>query len=77
MKIYNVLINDRHCDPIIHNFTSVVAAINFARSNANKYNYGSIEEKGYNPETDDGWILFITTSYEHDYVRVSESELIE
>lgn len=76
MIIYNVLIICRYCDPIIHNFTSLVDAFNFARGNALEYNSDFYEEKGYNPEKDNGWILMISNSCDGDYVRVSQSEVI-
>lgn len=77
MIIYNVLINDRHCDPIIHNYTDLTVAMNFARQNARKYTHfpEDIKETIYNPEKDNGWILLIETSCEGDYVRVSQGGL--
>jgi len=77
MKIYNVLIKDRHCDPVIYNFTDKNFAIDFAWQNAHE---GcrfpeDLKEKFYNPEKDDGWILKITYSCEVGYIRVSEGEL--
>jgi len=77
MIIYNVLINDRHCDPEIHNFTDLTAAMNFARQNAREYTHfpEDIEEIAYNPEKDNGWLLLIKVSCEDDYVRVTQGEL--
>ena len=77
MIIYNVLIKDRHCDPIIHNFIDKDVAIDFAWQNAREFCQFSkdLKETHYNPDDDDGWILLIETSCEDDYVRVSEGEL--
>ncbi len=77
MKIYNVLIKDRHTDPIIHNFTDKDVAINFARQNAKEFCRfpEDLKETNYNPEKDSGWILLIEYSCEDDYVRISEGEL--
>ncbi len=77
MKIYNVLIKDRHCDPIIHNFVDVITAINFARQNAREFCRfpEDLKETHYDPNDNDGWILSIETSCEGDYVRVTEGEL--
>lgn len=77
MIIYNVLINDRHCDPEIHNFNDIVVAMNFARENAREYCKfpEDLKETIYNPKKDDDWILLIETSCEGDYVRVSQGEL--
>jgi len=77
MKIYNVLIKDRHCDLIIHNFTELIPAIDFARQNAREFCRfpEDLKEVHYNLDDDNGWILLIETSCEGDYVRVSEGEL--
>ena len=79
MKIYNVFISDRHCDPIIHNFRDKDEALKFARKNALEFCRfpDEIEETLYIPEKDNGWILHIETSCEGEYVRVSEGELNE
>ncbi len=75
--IYNVLIKDRHCDPIIHNFKDQIVAVKFARENAKKFcrSPEDLKETHYNPNDNDGWILLIETSCEDDYVRVTEGEL--
>ena len=77
MKIYNVLINDRQCDPIVHNFRWRIAAYDFARQNAREFcNFPEdLKEIHYNPKYNNGWIMLIETSCEGDYVRISEGEL--
>ena len=79
MKIFNVLIQDRHCDAIIHNFRDKDVAIKFARANALEFCKfpDEIEETRYNPDISNGKILHIETSCEGDYVIVSEGELNE
>lgn len=79
MIIYNVLIIDRYCDPIIHNFTDKGAAINFAIQNAKEFCKfpENLEVVLYAPNDDNGWLLFVETSCEGDYVRVTEGELNE
>ena len=85
MKIYNVLIHDRHVDPEIHNFRFETDAVSFARKIA--------LERCRNPEDleellrlPNDWIFFITYSFgmnheldggscEGDYVRVSIGDL--
>ena len=37
MKMYNVLIVDRHCDPEIHNFVELDTAVSFANQNAREF----------------------------------------
>ena len=77
MIIYNVLIEDRHRDIEVHNFTDLVNAYNFARQNAQEFysGYSGMEEENFNPEIDDGWLLLIKTSCDGDYIRVSQGEL--
>lgn len=77
MKVYNVLIKDRHADPEIHNFRNKIVAVNFAREKAHEYCFyqEDYKEISYDPKKDNGWILLIEYSCESDYVRVSEAEL--
>jgi hypothetical protein len=78
MIVYNVLINDRHTDPIIRNFTDKTSAYTFATQTAKRYSEDSdvYEETQYNPEEDDGWLLIIYYSTEGDYVRLSQEEIL-
>jgi len=76
--IYNVLIKDRHCDAVIHNFRDKDKAIMFAREAAVQW-CDSLEhyiETSYeNGKNATNWILHIEASCEDDYVIVSRGEL--
>ena len=79
MKIYNVLVKDRHCDEEIHNFRYKDKAMRFARKKADELNAfpDEMEETLYIPKEHEGWLLHIEATCEGDYVVVSEGELNE
>ena len=72
MKVYVLLINDRHADPEIQVFTTPEAAIAAAKAAVTEYARHSedIEEKQIAD-----WLYFATYSCENDYVRVTECEI--
>jgi len=77
MKVYNVIINDRHEEPVIYNFCIKQNAVDFAKQKVKQFDYPKedIEEQQWNPEKEDGWMISWQLGEEGDYVRVSEGEL--
>lgn len=77
MKIYNVLINDRHTDPEIHSFTDRATAIKFAEDTVLEYcQYPEdLELMTAEQLQPDNWVYYARYSCEGDYVRVTEDEL--
>ena len=78
MKIYNVLIHDRHSDPEIISFEDKQAAMDFIMSKAKEYcrhddDYKEIQIT--EQMRHDGWLLLIEYSREDDYVHVAETKL--
>jgi len=71
MKIFNVLVSDRHKDPEIYNFRFEADALAFARKVAKEH----YSLKNINEEQIAEWILFIETSCEGDYIRVTIGDL--
>ena len=72
MKIFNVLVNDRHCNPEVCNFKDKDDAVAFAREIATEC---CGELKDLEEQQIEDWILFIQYSPEGDYVSVMEGEL--
>lgn len=74
MKVYTVLIKDRHTDPTIKLFANKQKAMEYAQSylrdNVDK------EDPDYPEIYEAGKYWFATYSSEGDYVRVEESEII-
>lgn len=84
MKIFNVLLHDRHADPEIYNFTDKIVAIakakELAKCNGRRKLSDMTIENEEELKTNDmtyNWILLIEYSCEGDYVRVTEGELNE
>lgn len=75
MIIYNVLINDRHCDPEIYNFRDKKVACDFAINKAYEYCQSPEDIETTEEKEIDGWILFIQYSCEGDYVQVTKGAL--
>lgn len=74
VKVYTVLVEDRHIDPEVTVFANEANALRYARQEAenNASHPEYIEEKQIA-----GWLLYINYSVESDYVRVEEKELIK
>ena len=72
MKIFVVMVNDRHCDPEPYLFGTAEAAIGYARTAATEYarTPGDVEETPVN-----GWLFHARYSAEGDSVWVLEKEL--
>lgn len=78
MKIFIVIIEDRHTDVSAEPFTSKDAAIAHARSEASKYARfeDDFQEQELTGEmVKDGWLYYATYSVEGDCVTVVEREL--
>jgi hypothetical protein len=80
MKIYTVVVNDRHIDTQIYPFSDRNNAISEARKIAKEYcryerYYKEFVKCGWMSK--DGWIFFISYSSEDDNVFVVESILDE
>ena len=72
MKIYNVIIDDRHCDTTPKPFISKDAAIDYARSKANEY---CSYPEDFEESEIDGWLYHATYSCEGDSVWVTEHDV--
>jgi len=72
MKVYIVLINDRHTDIEVEAFSSDEKAIDYARKTAKEY-CGSPEI--YEESQISDWLFYARYSSEEDYVRVVEREI--
>jgi hypothetical protein len=72
MKIYNVLINDRHAEPEIRPFVDKQDAIEFAKKTAKKYCH-SLEDLKELQTID--WLYHIVYSCEGDSIWVTEHNL--
>lgn len=72
MKIYAVLIEDRHANPEIEVFENKVEAVDRAKGLASQYCSHIDDLKECNIE---GWIYYVEYSCESDSVRVTEHEL--
>lgn len=73
MKIYNVIIEDRHSDVEVESYGNKIQAIARAKYLANKYctHREDYKEHDYVKE----WLFFVEYSCESDSVRVVETEL--
>jgi hypothetical protein len=72
MKIYIVMINDRHSDPEPYPFETAEAAIDFARNQARELcRHGEPEETEIR-----GWLFHSRFSVEGDSVWVVAKELV-
>ena len=72
MKIYNVIIKDRHTDTTASPFLDKQESIAFARMKAKEY--CSFPED-YKEETFAGWLFYARYSCEGDSVWVTEHEI--
>jgi hypothetical protein len=76
MDIFNVLLMDRHIDPIIYSFKDRVEAIKFAAERAEKERRGDavleVEDEEYE---DDIWIWYCCYSSEGDSIGVMKGKL--
>jgi len=72
MKIYIVLVEDRHDDVRIIPFSDKGIAITHARTLAKKYNH---DPEDYEEEDIEGWLFFARYTCEGDSIRVIEAEL--
>ena len=73
MKVYTLLIRDRHSDPTVRIFADKDKAIETAKALAHEYDrFGSYEEHEIA-----GWIFHASYSCEGDYVTVNEAEVEE
>lgn len=74
MKVYTVLIEDRHSDAEVKVFNDKEDAINYARKTAKEY---CRFPEDYEERVIADWIFFAEYSCESDSVRVEEKEIIE
>ncbi len=74
MKVYVVMVCDRHTDPGAHVFTTPEKAIDYARAEVEELAHfpDAINER---PSPPDGWLYLATYSDEGDSVWVLEKEL--
>jgi len=74
MKIYVVMVNDRHTDPEPYVFSTAERAIEYARQATQEYAHGpeDIDETLPPPA---GWLYSASYSVEDDSVWVIEKEL--
>jgi hypothetical protein len=75
MKIYVVLIHDRHTDTEVHAYTTPDAAIDFAREIAHERAHADHDE--VIEENIEDRLYFATYCIEGDHVEVFETELNE
>ena len=73
MKVYVVVVLDRHYDPDVKLFTNLEQALAVAQDSALEINehYASYLEQ----EDVEGWLFYANCSEEGDYVFVVEKEL--
>lgn len=72
MKVYTILLQDRHCDPKITVYADRQQAIDKARSIAKEYDrHGEYEEMQIAD-----WVFHATYSCEGDCVTVLECEVL-
>lgn len=76
MKIYQVIIEDRHCDPkaipFVNKDKAIEYAKNFAEEQAAEASWREVVEKDF-----DGYLYCATWSFEEDWISVGEEELRE
>jgi len=75
MKLYAVIINDRHTDVSVHPFTNAEKAISEAKRVAKKYCRDEEDYEEHDYGKDDGWLFYANYSCEVDSVRVTEIEV--
>lgn len=75
MKIYIVILEDRHIDSQAYPFTDPDEAVNFARNLAKGKCRSPEDYKEHDYGKDSGWLFFADTSCESDSVRVVTAEL--
>ncbi len=75
MKIYIVIIEDRHTDVTVHPFTTSETAISEAKRIAKEYCRYEEDYEEHDYGKDDGWLFYAQYSCESDHVRVVEVEL--
>ena len=75
MKIYIVIIEDRHTDPIACPFTDPDKAIAEARRIAKDYCEHEEDYEEFNYGRDEGWLFYAEYSCEGDSVHVVTTEL--
>jgi len=73
MKIYNILVQDRHCDPEIESHANKEMAIAKARDIAKK---SCRSEENYEEHDFKGCLFYANYSFESGNVTVIETELI-
>lgn len=73
MKIFTLLVNDRHTDPEIHLFNDKDLALDKSREIATTLSWNSL----YTEVDLDGYIFYAEYTTEGDYVRVEEKEVQE
>ena len=79
MKIYIVVIDDRHCDTDVKPFSDKEKAIEYAKEQvqSNARQPEDIDEPELNASmVKEGWVYYATYSCESDSVTVIERELI-
>lgn len=75
MKVYLLIIEDRHIDVEVEVYLNKEKAINKAKMTAAiavEYSHGEIEEQQI-----EGWLYFARYSVEGDCIRVEEKRVIE
>ena len=72
MKIYNVIIKDRHCDTTAEPFAGKYDAIFYARMSARK---NCTHEEDYEESKTSDWVFYAEYSCEGDCVYVTEHDL--
>ena len=75
MKIYIVIIKDRHTDTTAHPFTDPGEAIDWARSKAKEYARQPEDYEEHDYGKDEGWLFYADYSCEGDHTRVVTTEL--
>jgi hypothetical protein len=72
MKVYAILLQDRHCDPEVTVYADRQRAIDAARAMARQNDrHGDYEEREI-----DGWVFHAEYSCESDSVTVLECEVL-
>jgi hypothetical protein len=71
VKVYVVMVSDRHCDPEAFLFSTAETAVDYARSVAAARG----EPERIHEQPIDGWLFHATYSVEGDSVWVVEKQL--
>ena len=75
MKIYMVIIEDRHTDTVAHPFTCPLVAVLEAKRIAKEYCEDDEDYQEHDYGRNKGWLFFANYSCESDSVKVVTTEL--